>query len=210
MDNAEPILAILQKAYPHTGHYLRFSNPLELLVATILSAQVRDEVVNSRTPGLFRTYKSARDYAQANLEELEQLIKPITFYRNKARSVQAACALLVKKHGGRVPDSMDDLLELPGVARKTANAVLQNAFNIVDGIVVDTHVIRLSQRLGWTREKDPVKIERDLMTLPRKWWPLLPHLLKSHGRAVCKAPTPACSRCIVADLCPKIGVTTRE
>ncbi|MBI4181932.1 MAG: endonuclease III [Candidatus Aenigmarchaeota archaeon] len=202
------ILQTLSATYPEARYYLTFSSPLELLVAAILSAQVRDEVVNAITPALFKKYRSARDFAEADPAELEGMVRTVTFYKNKAANIRKACRLLVERHGGAVPEEMDALLELPGVARKTANVIQQHAFGRVEGVVVDTHVIRLAQRLGWTAQKDPAKIERDLMALLDKgWWDQVPHLLKQHGRAVCRAPVPACSRCVVAKRCPKAGVS---
>lgn len=205
------VLQVLRKEYPDAKYYLNFSSPLELMVAAMLSAQVRDEVVNARTPAIFRKYRSPRDYVNADLAELEWDIKPVTFYRNKARNIKEACKIILDKHKGQVPQDMGGLTALPGIARKTANAILQNAFGKVEGIVVDTHVIRLSQRLGWTKEKKPEKIEQDLMRIiGREWWKDIPHLLKSHGRAVCRAPVPACSKCAVERLCPKAGVARHE
>jgi endonuclease-3 len=202
------ILKLLKKEYPKVKYYLNFSNPLELLIAAILSAQVRDEVVNATTPKLFKKYRRARDYAKANLKELINDIKSVTFAGNKAKYIKEACKILVEKYNGKVPASMEELVSLPGIGRKTANAILINAFNIVQGIPCDVHVIRLSQRLGWTENKNPKKIEQDLTKIiPKKDWKVLPWLLKAHGRAVCKAPVPMCSKCILNKLCPKIGVT---
>lgn len=206
----EKTITLLKKEYPHAKYYLNFSNPLELLVAAILSAQVRDEVVNATTPHLFRRYKTASDYAAAPLSELENTIKSITFYKNKAKNIKGACKILDSKYGGKVPKTIDELTELPGIGRKTANAILINAFDIVIGIPVDTHVIRVSYRLGWTKQKNPDKIEQDLMKIiPKGAWKNIPYLLKDHGRAVCKAPVPECSRCVLTNLCPKQGVTKR-
>jgi len=204
---AQEILARLKAAYPHASYYLNFSNPLELLVATILSAQARDEAVNAVTSELFRKYKRAEDYADAPLEQLERDIKKINFYRNKARAIQAACKILAREYNGEVPDTMEELTKLPGIGRKTANAILTNAFDKVEGIVVDTHVIRLSKRMGFTSERDPEAIERDLMGLfPKGAWRSLPWLMKEHGRAVCTSKRPKCDSCAVGDLCPKVGV----
>jgi len=190
---ARRILERLKAQYPDARYYLNFSNPLELLVAAILSAQARDEAVNAVTAELFQKYKTAEDYATAPPERLENDLRRINFYRNKARAIQAACRALVERHGGRVPDTMEALTKLPGVGRKTANAILANAFDKVEGIVVDTHVARLSRRLGLTDRDDPEGIERDLMALlPKSEWKRLPWLMKAHGRA--------------NDLCPKVGV----
>lgn len=204
----EPVLATLTRTYPDARYYLAFSNPLELLVAAILSAQVKDEVVNAVTPALFKAYRTAQAYAEADPEELIGLISRVTFAGAKARHIQAACRLIEDQHGGKVPDTMETLVALPGIGRKTANAILINAFKKIVGIVVDTHVIRVAGRLGWTRWKDPEKIEQDLMrVVPRPDWARVTWLLKAHGRTVCRAPVPACSRCVVAASCPKAGVT---
>lgn len=205
------VIAELKRLYPHSTYYLNFSAPLELLVASILSAQCRDETVNAVTPALFKKYKTAQAYATAPLKELQSDLKRITFYNNKAKNIQSACRILMEKYNGNVPDTMEALVELPGIARKTANVILMNAFNKVEGIAVDTHVIRLSRRLGFTTQEDPVKIERDLMGLvPRSDWKVITHLMKDHGRAVCTAPTPACSKCSLNEkkVCPRAGVKT--
>ncbi len=202
------VLQRLKKEYPDVKYYLNFSNPLELMVAAILSAQVRDEVVNATTPKIFSKYKTAKDYANADPTEFEKEISKITFAKNKAKNIIEACKILVEKFNGKVPNTMDDLLQLPGIGRKTANTILINAFGIVNGIPTDTHVIRVSYRLGWTGSQNPEIIEKNLMQiLPKSVWKEIPYLLKAHGRAVCKAPYPFCSKCIVADLCPKKGVT---
>ncbi|HFC97662.1 MAG TPA: endonuclease III [Thermosulfurimonas dismutans] len=206
MEREREILERLKKAYPGAKIALRFENPLQLLIATILSAQCTDERVNQVTEELFRKYPDARAFAEADLEELAQDIKSTGFYRQKARYIQEACRLLVEKYGGEVPRSMEALLELPGVARKTANIVLANAYGIVEGIPVDTHVRRVSQRLGLTREKDPDRIERDLMRLiPREDWAVIPYVFQAHGRRVCTSRRPRCSECPVRDLCPSAG-----
>ncbi len=206
-ERASAILQRLKVAYPHAKYYLNFSNPLELLVAAILSAQARDELVNAVTAELFGKYQTASDYANAPLEQLESDIQRVNFYRNKAKAIQSACKILVEEYGGRVPDTLQGLVKLPGIGRKTANAILSHAFGRVEGIVVDTHVIRLSQRMGLTRERDPEKIERDLMALISKSeWPRLPWLMKDHGRAVCVPKKPKCTQCVVQALCPKVGV----
>jgi endonuclease-3 len=204
-ERAAEVLRRLKAAYPNARYYLNFRTPLELLVATILSAQARDERVNAVTAKLFEKYKTAEDYANAPPEQLEADIRPINFYRNKAKAIQGACRILVEKHDGRVPDTMEELVKLPGIGRKTANAILTNAFGKVEGIVVDTHVVRVSRRLGFTREKDPDKIERDLMALfPKGEWRRIPWLMKEHGRAVCTPKSPRCVECVVRDLCPRI------
>ena len=201
--NVRQIIRLLKKEHPDARCSLDHSNPLELLVATILSAQCTDERVNLVTADLFRKYRTWRDYADAPTAELERDIHSTGFFRNKARAIQGACRLIGERHGGRVPDSMEELLELPGVARKTANVVLGNAFAIASGVVVDTHVSRLSERLGLSREKSAEKIERDLLGLvPESDWINFSHLLIAHGRAVCKARTPLCGECTLAKLCP--------
>lgn len=206
------IIARLRKAYPDAHCSLNFSNPLELLIATILSAQCTDERVNIVTADLFRKYRKAEDFINVEQAELEQDIRSTGFYRNKAKAIQGACRLVVERHGGQVPSTIDELLQLPGVARKTANVVLGNAFNIASGVVVDTHVGRLSQRLGLTANQQPEKIERDLIELvPKKDWVDFSHLLIYHGRAICKARKPECISCTLEDLCPssllKTGAT---
>ena len=197
------LIRILRKEYPDARCSLDHSNALELLVATILSAQCTDERVNMVTAELFRKYRSWEDYASAPPAELERDIHSTGFFRNKAKAIQGACRQIGERYGGRVPDSMEELLGLPGVARKTANVVLGNAFRIASGIVVDTHVARLSERLGLSREKTPEKIERDLTALvPESDWIDFSHLLIAHGRKVCKARGPVCSECALAKLCP--------
>jgi endonuclease-3 len=199
----EETIARLKSAYPDARTALDWKNPLELLVATILSAQTTDVRVNAVTPNLFARYPAAADYAEADPTELEEDIRPTGFFRNKAKSLRGMARALVEDHGGEVPRTMDDLVALPGVGRKTANVVLGNAFSIDEGVVVDTHVRRLSNRLGFTTRKDPEKIERDLMeTVPKGDWTVFSHLLILHGRSVCKARKPACGDCGVNDLCP--------
>jgi endonuclease-3 len=205
--SAQKLYAALAALYPDAHCALNHRNPFELIVATILSAQCTDERVNMVTPGLFEKYPTPRAMADADITELEQVVRSTGFYRNKAKNIKAASTIIAVKHGGNVPQTMDELLELPGVARKTANVVLGNAFGKNVGVVVDTHVGRLSNRLGLTQESDPVKIEQDLMKLiPRDNWTMLSHLLISHGRAVCDARKPVCSTCQLAAQCPKIGV----
>ena len=197
------IIRLLKREYPDAACSLAYSNPLELLVATILSAQCTDERVNQLTPELFRKYPSCNDYLKVQQSELEQDIRPTGFYRNKARAIQGACRLIKEEHGGRVPDRIEELLQLPGVARKTANVVLGNAFGIASGVVVDTHVARLSQRLALSKETQAEKIERDLMELvPRADWIIFPHLMIAHGRKVCKARRPLCAECVLEKFCP--------
>jgi endonuclease-3 len=200
---APAVLAGLKRLYPSPRHYLRFENPFQLLVATILSAQCTDEKVNEVTAGLFRKYPAPADFAAAPLEEIERDVRPTGFYRNKAKAIKGASAAIIERYGGAVPDTMNELLTLPGIARKSANAILQHGFEKVEGIVVDTHVIRVAGRLGWTANTDPGKIEQDLMELfDKKEWRWLPFYLKSHGRAVCRAPAPRCGECAVAAPCP--------
>ena len=197
------VVATLKKEYTDARCSLDHTSPLELLIATILSAQCTDERVNIVTADLFRKYRTWEDYAAAHASELERDIHSTGFFRNKAKSIQGACRLIGERYGGRVPRSMEELLELPGVARKTANVVLGNAFGIASGVVVDTHVARLSERLGFSAEKAPEKIERDLASLvPESDWIIFPHLLIAHGRKVCKARTPLCGECALAKLCP--------
>jgi endonuclease-3 len=197
------ILRRLRETYPVARTALNFRTPLELLVATILSAQCTDERVNRVTAELFRKYRTAADYAAAPVRELERLIRPTGYYRNKARAIKAACQKLVADFGGEVPATMEELLTLPGVARKTANVVLQNAFGIPSGIVVDTHVLRVARRLGLTTHTDRDKVERDLMGLiPRQEWIAFSHRLILHGRQTCRARRPLCGQCVLQTLCP--------
>ncbi|HVI82886.1 MAG TPA: endonuclease III [Chthoniobacterales bacterium] len=202
-ERVKRLIKMWPKAYPDAHTELNFKTPLELLVATILSAQCTDTRVNMVTPQLFKKYRSARDYADAPQAELENAIKSTGFFRSKTRSIQGATSIIVKKFGGKIPDSMAGLRELPGVGRKTANVVLGNAFGKSEGIVVDTHVIRLSQRLGLTKHKDPEKIEQDLMKLVAKeHWTNWSHWLIWHGRRRCYARKPDCANCEVFRLCP--------
>jgi endonuclease III len=197
------LLEVLPKVYPDAHCELDFKNPLQLLIATILSAQCTDKRVNMVTPALFKKYRTAKDYANALQTELENAIRSTGFFRNKAKSIRAATSTIDKKFGGKVPDSMEELRELPGVGRKTANVVLGNAFDRNEGIVVDTHVARLSQRLRLTRHSDAEKIERDLMKLvPREHWTNWSHWLIWHGRRRCYARKPDCSQCEIFRLCP--------
>jgi endonuclease-3 len=201
------VLSRLKRAYPDARTELDYETPLQLLIATILSAQCTDKRVNMVTPLLFRTFPTAAALAEAPREELEEIIKSTGFFRNKTKSLIGLGKALVERHNGEVPDSMDALVKLPGVGRKTANVVLGNAFGKNVGIVVDTHVARLSHRLGLTKETDPVKIEQDLVRLfPREDWTLLAHLLIFHGRRVCIARTPKCEICVLNDICPSSRV----
>lgn len=199
----EEIINRLRKSYPDAHCELNYSNPLELLIATILSAQCTDKQVNLATPDLFKKYPTTTTYAEAKTSELEHAIRRLGFFRNKAKNIQACCRALMEHHDGEVPRTMHELIQLGGVGRKTANVVLGNAFGINEGVVVDTHVTRLSLRLGLTRQKTPEKIERDLEKLvPQKQWALFSHLLIWHGRRRCYARKPDCVHCEVLKLCP--------
>ncbi|MBN2210855.1 MAG: endonuclease III [Sedimentisphaerales bacterium] len=200
-ERVKKIIPILKKAYPDARCALDHQNPLELLMATILSAQCTDVRVNIVTKDLFKKYRTARDYAQADIGKLEEDIKSTGFYHNKAKNIQGACAAMIEKHGGEVPATMEELTALPGVGRKTANVLLGNAFGI-PGIVTDTHVIRLSRLIGLSGNTDAVKLEQDLMEIvPKKEWTLFSHLLIFHGRQVCVARKPDCSNCPIKELC---------
>lgn len=203
-EKVKKIIERLYKVYPHPKTALNFSNPLELLIATILSAQTTDKLVNKVTITLFEKYKKVEDYANAPLEELDFLINRVNFHKNKAKSIKESAKIIAEKFGGNVPDTMEELDVLPGVARKTANVVLSGAYGKSEGIVVDTHVIRLSQKLGLTHEKDPQKIEKDLMDIvPKDKWIDFSHLLILHGRDLCKARPHICTNCPLNDLCPE-------
>jgi endonuclease-3 len=200
---AMKIIELLENEYPDAKIALNYSNPLELLVATILSAQCTDERVNAVTKSLFKKYKSAEDYADADLGELEEDVRPTGFYRNKAGNIKKSGQLLVEKFNSQVPRTMNEILELPGVARKTANIVLSNAYGVIDGVAVDTHVRRLSHRLGLTENKNPDKIEKDLMGIvPTVHWGRITDLLIFHGRNICVARKPKCSLCVLNKICP--------
>jgi len=202
-NRASRIIALLEKEHPDAKIALHYTNSLELLVATILSAQCTDERVNMVTKVLFKKYTKAEDYANADLTELEQDIRSTGFYRNKAKHIQNCCRLLIAKYHSQVPRTMAELLELPGVARKTSNIVLTNAYGIIEGVAVDTHVRRLAQRLGLTENDDPVKIEVDLMDIvPRDKWMRITDLLIFHGRRVCAAKKPKCDVCVLNKFCP--------
>ena len=207
-ERAKKALSCLRKDYPKATVTLDFTTPLELLIATILSAQCTDVLVNALTKSLFMKYRSARDYATADLKELEQDIKPTGFYHNKARNIQGCCRALIEKHGGKVPETMEELVKLPGVGRKTAN-VLLGGYHQKPAVIVDTHMTRLAQRLGLTKESNPVKIEFALQKLlPKKDWTFFSHALILHGRRVCKALKPDCPGCSMKGFCP--SSTTRK
>ena len=200
---AEEVIDRLEHTYPDSTISLRYSNRLELLIAVILSAQCTDDRVNTETQSLFETYETPEDYADAPQEELAEDLNSITYYNNKAKYIRTACAKIVEDHDGDVPDTMSDLTELPGVGRKTANVVLQHGHDVVEGIVVDTHVQRLSRRLGLTEEEYPERIEEDLMSVvPEGYWQQFTHLCIDHGRATCTARNPDCTDCVLADVCP--------
>ncbi len=207
--NSAPITDVLTRLkaeYPGATTELHWTNPLELLVATILSAQTTDVQVNQVTGSLFEKYRTAREYAEADSSELEEDIRQTGFFRNKARSLQGMARALLEDHDGEVPRTMNELVKLPGVGRKTANVVLGNGFGIDEGVVVDTHVRRLSNRLGLSAERDPEKVERDLMqTVPKVDWTVFSHLLILHGRRVCKSRKPDCPGCVLNDVCPSAG-----
>jgi endonuclease III len=204
---AKTLLTRLHEAHPGARYELNWTTPFELLVATILAAQCTDERVNRVTRNLFRTYRTAADYAGADLAVLEEEVKPTGFYRQKARTIQEACKVLVARFGGRVPETMDEMLTIPGVARKTANVVLNTAFNLPSGVIVDTHVARVSQRMGLTKKDKPEEIEKDLMKLvPQAEWTFFGPATVLHGRYTCTAKKPKCDACPMNDVCPKIGV----
>jgi len=206
---ARKIIRSLKRAYPDAKCSLNHSNAFELLIATILSAQCTDARVNVVTQDLFRKYRKPEDYLKVSEKELQQDIRTTGFFRNKTKSIQGTAKALTEKYRGKVPQTMDQLLELPGVARKTANVVLGNAFGIRSGVVVDTHVTRLSRRLGITEQKTAEKIELDLVAIvPKKDWVIFSHLLIAHGRAVCKARNPLCAECVVERLCPSSYLKT--
>jgi endonuclease-3 len=204
------LLAALEESYPETGTALDYRTPLQLAIATILSAQCTDKRVNLVTPALFARFPDARSFADAELSEIEEYIKSTGFFRNKAKAIKGFCEAVLREHGGEVPGTLDELVKLPGVGRKTANVVLGDAFG-VPGITVDTHVGRLSRRLGLTAHTDPVKVELDLMKLiPQAEWTRFSHRLIFHGRKVCHARQPVCTECTLASLCPKYGVVTKK
>jgi len=205
------IIKRLKKEYPDAHCALVHANAFELLIATILSAQCTDERVNVVTANLFRKYRNPQDYLEVSPEELERDIHSTGFFRNKAKNIRGACEKITNDFDGEIPRSMEELLTLNGVARKTANVVLGNAFGIASGVVVDTHVSRLSNRLGLTEQTAPEKIEKDLQPLvPEKDWIMFPHWLISHGRKICQARKPKCPECVLNDICPKVGVTVQK
>ncbi len=209
--HATQIAQRLARAYPDAHCSLDHKSPLQLLIATILSAQCTDERVNIVTKSLFRKYRTPKDYADAPIAELEEDIRTTGFYRNKAKNIKACCRKLIEDHHGEVPQTLEELVELPGVGRKTANVVLGVAFGKAVGVVVDTHVTRLSRRLGMTKATDPVKIEADLMAeLPRSQWIAISHRMIYHGRAVCNARKPDCEHCTLSSICPRMGVKATE
>lgn len=209
--HAARVVKLLAQTYPAAKCALNFRSPLELLIATILSAQCTDVRVNIVTNELFRKYRSAADYADADSRQLEAEIKSTGFFRSKAKSIQSACRRLVDEYDGQVPKDLEALVKLPGVGRKTANVVLGTAFGIASGVVVDTHVRRITKRLGLTTHKEPEKIERDLMAvLPRKEWVAFSHRLIHHGRRICIARRPKCDECTLNKVCPRVGVEAKE
>ena len=204
-DRIGDIIKILRKDYPKSRTVLKFETPLQILVATILSAQCTDEKVNQITPSLFQKYSEAKDFAQADQKKLEEEIRPTGFFRNKARSIISASRKIAEDFNGQVPDSMEELVTLPGVARKTANIVLSSVFKKAEGIAVDTHVRRLAQRLGLSKERDPDKIEKDLLRIvPKKDWLNFNYMLVNHGRKICQARKPQCPECVIRYLCPSV------
>lgn len=207
IDKITYIIKLLENQYPTARIALTFSNPLELLVATILSAQCTDAVVNKVTPALFDKYRSPKEYSEADTSELENIIHSCGFYRNKAKSIQGAARTLLEKYDGKVPDTMAEMLALPGVARKTANVVLHNAFGKEEGIAVDTHVKRVSRLLSLTTHNNPDLIEKDLMSIvPKGYWGRFTYLLIEHGRNICIARRPKCHDCVLSDLCPSAAI----
>ncbi len=202
-ERIEKILKILKETYKDATIALRYHDPFQLLVAVILSAQCTDKQVNKITPMLFERFPTPETMAKAPVEEVEELVRSTGFFRNKAKNIKEASRIILERFGGKVPDTMEDLLTLPGVARKTANIVLFNAFGKIEGIAVDTHVKRVAQRLGLTKHKDPVKIEKDLMKIiPKEDWGIISYILIEHGRNICKARKPLCEKCPVKELCP--------
>ncbi len=201
------VIELIEKTYPDSHYYLDFSTPIELLVAAILSAQTRDTVVNGITPKLFKKYHTAKDYSEANQKELESYVSGVSFAGNKVRNIIRACEIVDKEYGGRVPNEMKSLLELPGIGRKTANTILINAYGIVEGIPVDTWVIKISNRTGLSVEKNPDNIEEDLKAIvDKKYWKNIAYAMKAHGHAICRSSIPLCSKCFLNKLCMRNGV----
>ena len=210
MENVLKIIELLKKEYPNAKLTLDFKNPLELLIATILAVQYKDVLVNKITENLFKKYKTTEDFSKADFKELLDYIKSATFAVGKAKNIINTCKILVEKYSGKVPKTMEELIELSGVGRKTANVVLSNAYGIIVGIEVDRHIARVSYRLGLTKNLEPAKIEEDLMKiLSKNEWLKFSHMVKDHGRAICKNPVPICSKCFLDNLCPKNGVTKK-
>lgn len=210
-ERVKKVIRLLKHAYPDAHCSLNHSTAFELLIATILSAQCTDQRVNIVTADLFRKYRRPEDYLKVSEKELQQDIRTTGFFRNKTKSIRGSAKMLIDQYGGQVPKTMDELLELPGVARKTANVVLGNAFGIKAGVVVDTHVTRLAHRLGLTGQKTAERIEVDLIEIvPRKEWVIFPHLMIYHGRQICKARSPLCSECVIEKLCPSSFLKTGE
>ncbi|MGC8587143.1 MAG: endonuclease III domain-containing protein [Candidatus Micrarchaeia archaeon] len=206
--SARKVLSMLKAEYPNAKYYLNFKTPIDLLVAAIISAQTRDDVVNAITPALFEKFRSASDYANASPEELLKYINKVSFAGKKAENIIAACKAIVRQHSGKVPANMDDLLALPGVGRKTANTILINAYGIVEGIPVDTWVLKLSYRIGLSSSTKPEEVEADLMKIvDKKDWHNISYILKAHGKKVCQSTVPICSSCIIKGICPKNGVS---
>lgn len=202
-EKVKKIIDRLSKIYLHPRTALQYTDPLQLLIATMMAAQTTDKLVNTLTPALFKKYPTANDFAKADVSDIDAMINKVNFHYNKSKNIKAACQMIVEKFNGKVPDTMEGLDSLPGVARKTANVVLGDAFHKTEGIVVDTHVIRLSNKLGLTTQKDPVKIEQDLMKIvPRDKWFAFPHMLTLFGREYCPARPHTCDDCPLADLCP--------
>ena len=206
-EEAKKAIALLRSSYKDAHYYLDFKNDIDLVVAAIISAQTRDEVVNSITPALFSRYRTVQDYARADEAELAGYISRVSFAAAKAKNIIRTCSAIMERHGGKIPRTMEQLVELPGIGRKTANTILINAYGIVEGIPVDTWVIKLSGRIGLSGSKDPEGIERDLMGLvDREDWRNFGYVLKAHGKAICQSQVPLCSKCVINKLCPKNGV----
>lgn len=211
MSDVKKIISILKRKYPLSKTTLRYRNPFQLLIATILSAQCTDKRVNSITPKLFKAYPNPKTFAHAALKDIEKIIRPTGFYRNKAKVIKNLSKVLIEKYGGSVPRTMEELTKLPGVGRKTANIILGYGFGKSEGIAVDTHVRRLSFRLGLTKSRNPNKIEKDLMKqIPKRYWTKINSMFVAHGRTICKSRVPYCSRCSLEKMCPKISVRRRR